>query len=93
MEIFIPLNQMILFVALLSISFLLSRYRLGLALVFGFSYYWAFVYNKDLLFKGPDGEGYLYFLCGFLLILFALISLLAEAGASRVWARISRGNR
>ena len=87
MEIFIPLNQMILFVGLISVSFLFSRFKLGLAFVFGFSFYWAFVYNKELLFVGPDGEGYLYFFCGFLMILFAVISLLAEVGLGRVWAK------
>ena len=93
MEIFIPLNQMILFVSLISVSFLFSRYKLGLAFVFAFSYYWAFVYNKERLFMGPDGEGHLYFFFGFLLILFAAISFLAEAGSTRMWARITRGNR
>ena len=83
---------MILFVGLISVCFLFSRYKLGLAIVFGFSFYWAFVYNKELLFVGPDGEGYLYFFCGFLLILFAVISLLSEAGSSRAWARITKGN-
>ncbi len=88
MEIFIPLNQMIFFVALISFSFLFSRYRLGLSIVFSFSFYWAFVYNRDRLLTGPDGWGALPLICGSALILFALFSLLAETGLIRKKARV-----
>lgn len=93
MDLFIPLNQMIVFVALVSVSFLFSRYRLGLAIVFGFSFYWAFVHNRDRVLAGPGAWGDWYLLCGSILILFALISLLSEAGLTRRGMRILRNGR
>jgi len=93
MDIFIPLNQMLVFVALIGLSFLFSRYRLGLAIVFGFSFYWAFVQNRDRVLAGPDAWGAWHLICGCILILLALVSLLAETGLMRRGARILRNGR
>jgi len=81
MEMVIPVNQMIVFVALMTFCFLFSRFRLGLSITFCFTFYWGFIYNKDLFFSDLEGSSpflVFYFVSGFLLIVFALYSFLAE---------------
>jgi hypothetical protein len=93
MEIQIPLNQMLFFVALISLSFLFSKFRLGLSIVFGFSFYWAFVFNRDLLALETNGSETLYLVSGAVVVLLALVSLLSEAGFGRKGERITRFGR
>jgi uncharacterized membrane protein len=93
MEIQIPVNQMLFFVALISVSFLFAKYRLGLSLVFGFSFYWAFVVNRDRLFQETNGSETLYVVCGAVVVLLALGSLLSEAGLGRKAERTTRIGR
>jgi hypothetical protein len=93
MEIQIPVNQMLLFVVLISLSFMFSKFRLGLSIVFGFSFYWAFVFNRDLLVLETNGSETLYVVCGAAVVLFALVSLLSEAGLGRKGERITRLGR
>ena len=81
MEMVIPVNQMIVFVALITFCFLFSRFRLGLSITFCFTFYWGFIYNKDMFFSDLEGSSpflVFYFVSGFLLIVFALYSFLAE---------------
>lgn len=81
MVLVIPLNQMILFVSLMAFCFLFSRYRLGLSITFCFTFYWGFIYNKDMFFTDMEGSSpflVFYFISGALLILFALFSFLTK---------------
>jgi hypothetical protein len=80
-------------VALISLSFLFAKYRLGLSMVFGFSFYWAFIFNRDLLFLETNGSETLYVACGAVVVLLALGSLLSEAGLGRKGERVTRFGR
>lgn len=44
----VPANQMILFVALLSVFLLLGRQHLCICITFIFTFYWGFIFNKDV---------------------------------------------
>jgi hypothetical protein len=81
MELTIPLAQMVLFVIMISLCLLLARYRLGLAITFCFTFYWGFIYNKDIFFSSLEASSLFlafYCICGFLLIVFALYSFGGE---------------
>jgi hypothetical protein len=81
MQLTIPVAHMVLFIALLSFCLLFARYKLGLSITFCFTFYWGFIYNKDVFFLNFEGSSpflLLYFLSGFLLILFALFSFVSE---------------
>lgn len=81
MQLTIPVAHMALFVALLSFCLLFARYKLGLSITFCFTFYWGFIYNKDVFFTSFEGSSpflLIYFLSGFLLILFALFSFVSE---------------
>jgi len=80
MELVLPVNQMILFVGIISFCLLFSRFKLGLSITFCFTFYWGFIHNKDMFYAGLEGSSpflILYFVSGFILILFALFSFLA----------------
>jgi len=72
----VPLAQMVVFVALISLCLLLGRYRFGLVVTLGFVFFWSFVLNfhyfVDLLNTMPWGLQ-LYALSG--LLMFAMIIL------------------
>jgi hypothetical protein len=77
----IPVAHMALFIALISFSMLFARYKLGLSITFCFTFYWGFIYNKDVFFTSFEGSSpflLLYFFSGFLLLLFALFSFVSE---------------
>lgn len=77
----IPVAHMVLFIALISFSMLFARYKLGLSITFCFTFYWGFIYNKDVFFTTFEGSSpflFLYFFSGFLLLLFALFSFVSE---------------
>ena len=81
MQLTIPVAQMALFIALLSCCLLFARYRLGLSITFCFTFYWGFIHNKDVFFSSLEGSSpflFIYFLSGFLLLLFALFSFVSE---------------
>jgi len=81
MQLTIPVAHMALFIALISFCLLFARYKLGLSITFCFTFYWGFIYNKDVFFTSFEGSSpflFVYFLSGFLLILFALFSFVSE---------------
>jgi len=81
MQLTIPVAHMALFIALLSFCLLFARYKLGLSITFCFTFYWGFIYNKDVFFTNFEGSSpflFIYFLSGFLLLLFALFSFVSE---------------
>lgn len=41
----VPLGQVVAFVALISVSMLLGRYRMGLVVTLSFVFFWSFVLN------------------------------------------------
>ena len=80
MQLTIPVAHMALFVALLSFCLLFARYKLGLSITFCFTFYWGFIYNKDVFFTTFEGSSpflIVYFFSGFLLLLFALFSFVS----------------
>jgi hypothetical protein len=81
MQLTIPVAHMALFIALISFCLLFARYKLGLSITFCFTFYWGFIYNKDVFFTNLEGSSpflFVYFFSGFLLLLFALFSFVAE---------------
>jgi len=81
MQLTIPVAQMALFIALVSFCLLFTRYKLGLSITFCFTFYWGFIYNKDVFFTSLEGSSpflFVYFFSGFLLLLFALFSFVSE---------------
>jgi hypothetical protein len=81
MQLTIPVAHMALFVALISFCLLFARYKLGLSITFSFTFYWGFIYNKDVFFTSLEGSSpflFVYFFSGFLLLLFALFSFVSE---------------
>ena len=81
MQLTIPVAQMALFIVLISVCLLFARYKLGLSITFCFTFYWGFIYNKDVFFTTLEGSSpflFLYFFSGFLLLLFALFSFVSE---------------
>jgi len=77
----IPLNQMILFVGLMTFCFLFARYKTGLTITFCFTFYWGFIYNKDAFFTDLERSSpflMLYFISGAVVILFAVFSFLTK---------------
>ena len=81
MQLTIPVAHMALFVGLISFCLLFARYKLGLSITFCFTFYWGFIYNKEVFFTNFEGSSpflFVYFLSGFLLLLFALFSFISE---------------
>ena len=81
MQLTIPVAHMALFVGLISLCLLFARYKLGLSITFCFTFYWGFIYNKDVFFTNFERSSpflLVYFLSGFFLLLFALFSFVSE---------------
>ena len=80
-ELGIPLYQMAIYIGLLSLLMLLGYNRLGLAVSFGFVFYWGFVYNKEKfapLFGSSLIFMSVYLLCGAIIIVLFLINFLSR---------------
>ena len=80
-ELTIPLGHLAVFIILSAFCLLFARYKAGLALTFSFTFYWGFIYNKDVIFShflGSSSFLFLYFFSGFLLLLFALCALVLQ---------------
>jgi len=77
----VPLAQVAVFVVLVTVCMLLSRYRVGLLITLGFVFFWSFVLNfrffVDLLDTYPWGLQ-LYALAGLLLFAVILMGLFME---------------
>lgn len=77
-ELTIPLGHMLLFILLSALCLLFARYKMGLAITFSFTFYWGFIYNKEIIysqFSGSSAFLFLYFFSGLVLLMFALCSL------------------
>lgn len=77
----VPLAQVVVFVVLVSLCMLLSRFRVGLLITLGFVFFWAFVLNfryfVDLLERRPWGLQ-VYALSGLLVFAVFLLGLFRE---------------
>ena len=81
MVLVIPVSQMVIFLGLIAICFLLARYKLGLSITFCFTFFWGYVSNKDVFFTDLEKASpflIIYFGCGILLILLALWSFFVD---------------
>ncbi len=81
MDLAIPSNQIYVCVGLVALSFLFARFKLGLSLAFCFAFFWGFIENKDLFFVNLETSSpyvLLYFISGFVLIMFTLLSFLTS---------------
>lgn len=73
----VPANQMFLYMTLVSLFLLFGRNHLCILTTFIFSFYWGFVFNRDLFVSRlGNAEIFmaLYLICGFLVIVMAVIS-------------------
>ena len=80
-ELTIPLGHLALFIILSALCLVFARYKAGLALTFLFTFYWGFIYNKDVIFSHFAGSScflFLYLFSGFMLLLFALCALVVQ---------------
>lgn len=77
----VPLAQVVVFVVLVSLCMLLSRFRVGLLITLGFVFFWGFVLNfryfVDLLERRPWGLQ-VYALSGLLVFAVFLLGLFRE---------------
>jgi hypothetical protein len=86
MEISIPLNLVISYVATISICLLLGRIQLGLAVSFLFVFYIGYLYNRALLLDTVKGSAVgilIYASLGVIIIILALISFFLSSKKRR----------
>jgi hypothetical protein len=77
----IPANQMFLYMVLVSLFLLFGRHHLCILTTFLFSFYWGFIFNKDLFISRlGNAELFmaLYLICGFLVVVMAIISFFTK---------------
>ncbi len=79
-ELTIPLFHMILFVVMISLCLLFSRYKLGLSITFCFTFYWGYILNREVFIEieGLTPFFFFYLFSGFLIIVCAIVSFFAE---------------
>jgi hypothetical protein len=77
-ELAVPVGQLLLFAALSVLCLLWGRFKIGMAVTFCFTFYWAFIYNRDVVYQSVSGTPLLvvlYFLTGIVLLLCVLGAL------------------
>ena len=78
----IPLVQLILLMTISTMSLLFGKVRLALLANFIFTFYWAYFFNRDLLWgMGPEKFEYftiIYFLTGFVILMVAIFGFLFQ---------------
>lgn len=81
MDLTISNNEILICIGLVAISFLLGRFKLGILIAYCFTFYWGFFENRDLFFVNLERSSpfvLLYFLSGFVLVVFTLLSFLTS---------------
>ena len=82
MTISIPIIQLILLMSISTLSLLFGKLRLALLVNFIFIFYWAYFFNRDLLWgMGPQKFEYftiIYFLTGLIILMIAIFSFLFQ---------------
>lgn len=80
-EIGVPLNLVIFYVAIISICFLLNRTQLGLAVSFIFVFYIGYFYNRILILDAIEGSAVgtlIYTGLGLIVIVLAVVSFFSS---------------
>ncbi len=76
-NVMVPASQMFLYMLLVSLFLLFRRHHLCILTTFLFSFYWGFILNRELFVSRLGNVELflvLYLICGFLVILMAVIS-------------------
>ena len=81
-ELAVPLFQIIILLLFSTISLLFGKVRMALIINYIFTFYWAYVFNRDSLIgmglNKFDQFTLMYFLFGLFIILFALVGFLFQ---------------
>jgi hypothetical protein len=81
-ELAVPLFQIIILLLFSTLSLLFGKVRIALLINYIFTFYWAYVFNRDSLMgmglNKFDQYTLVYFLFGIFIILFALIGFLFQ---------------
>ena len=76
-NVMVPSSQMFLYIFLVSLFLLFRRHQLCILSTFLFSFYWGFILNRELFISRLGNVElflFLYLICGFLVVLMAVIS-------------------
>ena len=79
-EIAVPAYQMLLFVVVVILCLFLRRFKLGLSTTFCFTFYWGFIYNREIFIEIEGFTPFLFFylFSGIFVIVCTLISFFAD---------------
>jgi hypothetical protein len=81
-ELAVPLFQIIILMLLSTVSLLFGKVRIALMINYVFTFYWAYIFNRDSLMglglNKFDHYTLLYFLFGLVTIIFALVVFLFQ---------------
>ena len=81
-ELAVPLFQIIILLLFSTLSLLFGKVRMALLINYIFTFYWAYVFNRDSLMgmglNKFDQYTLIYFLFGLFIVLFALIGFLFQ---------------
>lgn len=81
-ELAVPLFQIIILLLFSTLSLLFGKVRLALLINYVFTFYWAYVFNRDSLMgmglNKFDQYTLMYFLFGLFVVLFALVGFLFQ---------------
>ena len=81
-ELAVPLFQIIILLLFSTLSLLFGKVRMALLINYIFTFYWAYVFNRDSLMglglNRFDQYTLIYFLFGLFIVLFALIGFLFQ---------------
>ena len=81
MDLAIPNNEIYMCLGLIAACLLFARFKLALSIAFCFTFYWGFIESKEIFFVNLETSSpyiVLYFLSGFALIVFTLLSFLSS---------------
>jgi len=78
----IPIFQLILLINISTLSLLFGKLRLALLVNFIFTFYWAYFFNRDLLWEmGPEKFEYytiIYFMIGLIVLMVAIFGFIFQ---------------
>ena len=81
-EISVPLFQIVILMLLSTVALLFGKVRLALIINYVFTFYWAYIFNRDYLMSLGlnifDSYTLLYFLFGLVVVLVAMVGFLFQ---------------
>ena len=81
-ELAVPLFQIIILMLFSTLSLLFGKVRVALMINYVFTFYWAYIFNRDSLMglglNKFDHYTLIYFLFGFIIIIFAMVGFLFQ---------------